>query len=177
MKRFALLFVLFALSAGAQAAATQVGRWLVGSGDPGVWYTATLSVGGSDLISMYCYPSQDTCVWRLALKTSCEKGHSHTLLASTNLSAEPMQLRCLGSSVGPGGVINRYQFENGDLINDRVRKANHVEFSLPRKAGGFDVVRFDLRRSVEAITMMMKQAVREMDAKHTRPADVWARTQ
>jgi len=88
-----------------------------------------------------------------------------------------MQLRCLGSSVGPGGVINRYQFENGDLINDRVRKANHVEFSLPRKAGGFDVVRFDLRRSVEAITMMMKQAVREMDAKHTRPADVWARTQ
>lgn len=145
------------VSGEVQAASIEMGAWGIGkSSNSELLFASTADVRGN-VLGQYCYSRSGNCVWGLAIKNRCEADKLAIVLASSNIEAVPVELRCDDSSRAPDGHYH-YTFTNFGAIDDVVKRARRVEFSIPLERGGFSVVGFDLCRSNEAIATMHEVA-------------------
>lgn len=158
MKRFILVFVLLAVSAGAQAAERQSKDWAWGVGDAGSIYAATTNSAGN-FLGQYCYPSSGGCYYVIKLNTRCEAGADYPALINAASGAVHASLRCTDK----GGMV----FKDFDQIDSIVRTAPRIGVVVPMEDGAFTVSRFSLAGSTNAIDRMRVAA----EAKYTPPED------
>lgn len=141
--------------------AESFGSWTTGVGTSRTYhYAATVNDSGA-LLGIYCYPSENSCVWILGTFTTCEKGDSYPILANSDTGAIHLSILCDGKA---DNKLYRYAFTNFDAINDLIKKGAKVGFAVPLQSDEFRVIRFDLGGSNRAIAAMTEKANRETES-------------
>lgn len=134
------------VSVGAQAAPIEMGAWFIDKTDKSQLLFAGTADARGNVLAQYRSPRSGNCIWGLVLDSRCEAGGgASVVLATSNIATVSVELRCDDGSRGPGGHYH-YTFTNFGAIDDVVKRARRVEFSIPLERGGFSVVGFDLRR-------------------------------
>lgn len=124
------------------------------------YLTALTQNDSGNVLGQWCYPSNGSCIWILALKTQCEKGSEYPVLVnSENWGSASLQVYCDGPlSNMPGPSLYRYVFTNFDGITNPVMKSPRIGFAFPLQGDQFTVVRFDLAGAPSALRAMRAAA-------------------
>ena len=135
--------------ASSYAAEKRFGSWLVGpiTDNEGV-YAATANDSGA-ILGQYCYNSEASCFWLLANDTNCEPGSRYPVLVNADTGAYSLEMLCIKLE-GKG----RYAFTDFDAIDGLIKKSSRIGIAFPLKSGLFQVTRFSLNGSSNAVTFM-----------------------
>src|SRR5437667_8824905 len=150
-KRIVAAFLVAVMGGVELVSAQAFGEWAVDIKDPNVFFAVTLN-DSDHLIGQYCYTSEHSCVWLLAMSTRCKKGDTYPVLANSDAGAASLQLLCDGQL--ENGHY-RYVFTGFDDVDKLVRDSKtRIGFAFPMEGDEFRVVRFDLRGAEKALTTM-----------------------
>ncbi len=152
MKLSGLMLILALFVGTLQAQPRSFSDWTMGrqSGEEGL-FAATQNDSGN-ILGKYCFAELASCVYLLGMKTSCVKGNRYPVLVNASTGSETLEVYCGGAL----GSLNLYQyiFSDFDKINRTVLEASKVGFAVPLHNDQFNVVRFSLIGSNEAIDAM-----------------------
>lgn len=135
------------------ALSAQFGSWDVDvtpDGSEEILYAGTTNDSGA-ILGQFCVPSTDSCVWLIAMTTSCDEGHTYPVLANSDAGAAQLLVLC-NAKLENG--LYRYVFTDFDAVDNIVRKGSRVGFAAPLQSDQFKVVRFRLNGSIEALTLL-----------------------
>jgi hypothetical protein len=150
MRLAALLLCLTVVTTSALAQRVW-GAWESGAAtDREYIYAATVNDSGH-VLGQYCYAESEDCIYLLAMTTSCVAGNRYPVLINADTGSDTVEIQC-GDRLGSR---YRYVFANFEKIDAIVKRATRVGFAIPLQEDRFNVVRFDLRGSNEAIAAML----------------------
>jgi hypothetical protein len=136
------------------AHAQTFGSWFVGTKRSDFLYALSINDSGN-VLGQFCYPGDGSCIWLIALKTGCQKGDHHPVLANSDAGSVHLDVLCDGQL--ESGLF-RYAFTNFDQVDNIVRQGTRVGFALPLQKDEFRVVRFDLSEAASALATMRAAA-------------------
>jgi hypothetical protein len=149
---FVVISVLLVSASNAQTRTRTFVDWTMGTqtAEEGLFAATTNDSG--NILGKYCFATLDGCMYLLAMKTSCEQGNKYPVLVNANTGSQTLEVYCNGLL----GRYNLYQyvFTEFDKIEDTVLRANRVGFAVPLQSDQFNVIRFSLMGSNEAIEAM-----------------------
>ena len=154
---FAVVAIALAASAvwtPTQAQVQSFGEWVA---DRSSLYAGSVNDSGH-VFAQFCFATEGSCVWLVALSQACEQDSEYSVLANSDAGAVHLRVRCQGQL--EGGRY-RYVFTDFSEIDNIVRRnSSLVGFAIPLQSGEFVVVRFKLRGAVAAIDAMRAAAER-----------------
>jgi len=154
------------------AQAQSFANWSSGTVTTGdAMYAITINDSGNAL-GQYCFPASESCVWLLAMSTTCDEGDQYPVLANSDVGAAYLQVYC---SRKLDNGLQGYAFTQFDAVNAIVTKGSTVGFAIPLKGDQFRVVRFSLAGSNRAISTMRAEAQRAqkiLPPKYTGTRDI-----
>lgn len=127
--------------------------WRVGllSGNSGVYAGTTSDSNG--IFGQYCLKETSSCYWLLATDINCTEGNKYPVLVNSDAGASSQELYCIKVEGKP-----RYAFTDFDSINEIVAASKRVGIAFPMANSQFQVSRFSLAGSSDAIEVMLKVA-------------------
>ena len=152
MSRVIFVIVSMLLSSTSNAQTRTFADWSMGrqTAETG-WYAATENDSGN-VLGKYCFSDIASCMYLIGMKTSCTSGSKYPVLVNATTGSETLEVYCNG----PLGTLGLYQyvFTDFDRINRIVLEAERVGFAVPLRNDRFNVVRFSLVGSNQAIEAM-----------------------
>lgn len=91
------------------------------------------------MLGEYCYFTEKSCHWYIAINTSCEKGVVSPILGNTDKGAASLEMLCVGSRVGK---LYQYEFRNWKSLEGLIKSGSRVGFAMPMQEDQFTVHRF-----------------------------------
>ncbi len=153
-----LLTFLASLAIAASASAQErgsFGDWRAGkTTNEKAVFAATVNQSGN-VLGVYCYGAEK-CIYLLSMRTACEAGSRYPVLVNSDQGSLELQVYCNGQRQSN---VYEYVFTNFEKIEDVVLRAHRVGFALPLESDEFNVVRFSLRGSNEAIAELHELTV------------------
>ena len=127
--------------------------WWVGllNGDIGVFAGTTNDSNG--VFGQFCLKEANNCYWLMTTDLDCTEGSKYPVLVNSDAGASNQELYCLKVEGKP-----RYAFSNFDAINETVATSKRISIALPIGNSQFQVSRFSLSGSNDAIEVMLKVA-------------------
>ena len=129
-------------------------EWLQGASDDGSYYWAATSNANNDSLGQYCYPDTGYCYYLISMDASCEKDGKYAGLVNVKSGAYQVELSC-GWKAGNKTV---YLFNDFKTLDSLVNKSPIIGIAMAMDGGHFEVYRFDLSGSSDAISRMVKRA-------------------
>jgi hypothetical protein len=112
----------FLFSGLALAQDQRFGDWAVDTKNASNLYAASTNDSGH-VLGQYCYPTQGTCVWLIAIRTACDKDHKYPALANSDAGSAQLELLCLGRLEST--EYHQYAFTSFDQVDNFVRAATN----------------------------------------------------
>jgi hypothetical protein len=154
-----LLAVFLSLAQPTSAQGQTYGTWSVGFTDSRsapFTYAYTTNDSGH-VLGQYCYPKSDSCLWLVAMSTTCEKNQKYPVLVNSDAGAEGLQVYCAGEMEDSPGKYT-YAFTAFDRINEAVLKSSRLGIAIPLANDQFRVIRFELTGAERAVRVMRESA-------------------
>jgi hypothetical protein len=148
-----LIAALLALWSPFTADAQTFGSW-VADAKADSPYAASVNEGGN-IFGQYCSAGRGTCVWVMALASSCQRGDKYPVLANVETGAQSLEILCKGE-LDSGHFA--YAFTSFDQVDLLVRQGASVAFAVPLQRDQFRVIRFDLTGAVSALSRLQETA-------------------
>jgi len=117
-------------------------------------YAATVNDSGS-LFGQYCFKSNKSCLYLLAMTVACNPGNKYPVLVNSDIGSYVLQIYCFDKFKDG---LYRYSFTNFDDIDGIVKRASRVGFAVPMEGDQFKVIRFSLFGANKALAEMQGQA-------------------
>ena len=146
------------LVAQALSAAAQVDQWTNGLSEGDRAAFAFTTNQDADIFGQWCYPTDGSCIWLVALNLRCEESSRYPALMNANSGAASIELLCLGSFLVEGKKYYRYGFGDFNVVDSAVRSATLIGVALPLDSGRFRVVRFSTAGANQVLDRMRRQA-------------------
>ena len=153
---FALLLPCVCGTAIAQERAT-FGDWITGTTTAGNALFAGTTNDSGNVLGLYCYPGEGSCVYLLGMRTRCTQGNKYPVLVNSDQGSLHLEIMCNGRQQNK---LYEYVFTNFKTIDDIVMKAYRVGFAMPLENDQFNVIRFSLIGSNEAVSRLLENAAR-----------------
>jgi len=152
MKLRGFLFLLCVTASSLTLADDQYfGSWGAGELTDGAGaFAGTVNDSGA-LFGQFCYKRDGNCAWLLAISTSCEDGTRYPVLINGGTGSDTAQVICTGTT---GDGKSRYVFSDFDTIGRAIVGAKTIGFAFPMRDGMFQVSRFTLDGSPEALAYL-----------------------
>lgn len=165
-KRHALALALMA-SPLCQAEPRLIGSWIVelDAGPSQVIYAATPNDAGN-AFGQYCFLNTRACLYLIGMKAACTKGQQYPVLLNSDKGAAHHQVYCDGQL--PDGRY-QYAFTDFKAIDTLARTARYIGFAIPLLQDQFQVIRFELRKSEEALDMMRETVDKILGSGRKKP--------
>jgi|GEM_PF-1833401 len=127
-----------------------IGSWVVEKHSSSMKFAATLNESGN-AFGQYCFVGEGQCVYLLGIRTSCEKGSTYPVLMNSDSGSGPYSVYCNGPL---DSGLYQYIFTEFEKIDGITKTANKIGFAFPLQGDQFQVIRFSLFGSNEAIKEM-----------------------
>ncbi len=149
---FATLALIF-LVQDAFAQERRFGAWAVGLlNDKSGSYAATANE--SDVVfGQSCQVTGAGCSWFLIPRYECTVGGNYTVLVNSDAGTAAHTLSC---ATAEGKT--HYRFNDSEQITSLVSKSSEIAFAFAKAGSQFQVSRFSLNGSNDALTLMLKTA-------------------
>jgi hypothetical protein len=148
-----LFMSLLLTTAGLSAQERKFRDWRVGilSGNSGVYAGTTNDSNG--IFGQFCLKEDASCYWLLATDINCTEGNKYPVLVNSDAGASSQELYCIKIDGKP-----RYAFTNFDSINEIITASSRIGIAFPMANSQFQVSRFSLVGSNDALEVMLKVA-------------------
>ncbi len=135
-----VLFLCFAILTPGYAAPS-AGHWFTGmTSNKAAVYAATANDDGF-VFGQYCYFSEKSCSWYVALDMGCEQNSTYPILASTDKGAATFTLKCIGKM---DESHYTYVFTNWKDLEALIMTGARLGIATPLQSDQFRVYRFSL---------------------------------
>ena len=158
-----LVIGLVALLSRPAAEAQTFGSWVADARSDSP-FAASVDDSGN-IFGQYCSAGRSSCVWLMALASSCQKGDRYPALANFETGAVSLEILCKGE-LESGHFA--YAFTSFDQVDLLVRQGASVAFAVPLQREQFRVMRFDLTGAVSALSRLHESAAALPPAKRGR---------
>ena len=102
-----------------------------------------------ELLGEFCYYKTTTCEWQIGIHTACNKGSDGDVLANSEASATPLEVKCEGQVPGMP-LLYAFVFTNWKLFESGITNSSRVGFAMPLASDQFTVIRFSLAGRTKA---------------------------
>jgi hypothetical protein len=162
MIKLARIYILLIslIYAGFVFAETGVSRNWIWNTDGKDFYFAITTNSTEHILGQYCYIAEATCFYIVSLDIACEPGSSYPALVNSDMGADHIVLKCVHGYKGRN-ILAIYEFNKTDEL---VRAASHLGIAVPVENEQFEVIRFSLIGSSDAIDHMRNAAKKAIDA-------------
>lgn len=150
-----LTLAIFLCSNAAWSQATfQSKEWSASMEEGSDYYWAATQNSSGHLLGQYCYFSDGSCVYMMAMKTTCDSGSQSPAIINSDAGSAAATVLC-SHTLDDQSVMFIYPFDDVDRI---VRQATNIGIAVPMADGQFRVSRFGLAGSTYAIDRMRAAA-------------------
>lgn len=150
----------------ASAQERKFGAWSVGVSESKAIVYAGTTNESNGIFGQFCQTTADSCAWVLINDLACEVGSQYNVLVNSDIGSASHGISCLKVDGKP-----RYVFSKFDEITATVLKASKIAVAFPVGDSQFQVSRFSLSGSNEALDLMGKtgrQMMQKNKGKDTR---------
>ena len=149
---------------GVSRAETGVSRDWIWNTDAKDFYFAITTNSAKQILGQYCYIGEGTCFYIVSLDVACEPGSTYPAIVNSDKGADHIVLRCVHEYQGHN-ILGIYEF---DKVDELVREASHIGIAVPMENDQFEVIKFSLIGSSDAIDHM-RNAAKSVIETHAPP--------
>ena len=140
------------LAAALPAPAQAIGDWFVNIESQTAYSAITVNESGHTF-GEFCDLGEGDCSWLIEMSSSCHEGAKSPVLANSDGLPVYLEVLCIGRL--EGGSSYAYAFTDFDQVDKLVRHSDRVAFAVPSEGEEFQIVKYNLRGTVDALSVML----------------------